>query len=105
MKTPVPPEICDKYYPHALEVATVVAREHGYAIGVHGSLRRDLDLIAVPWVENCSEPKILALAIANQLEWYCHPNVCNKPHGRQAWLIYGHHHAHIDLSIMPVKHE
>lgn len=26
-----------------------VAREHGWAIGAHGSLVRDIDLIAVPW--------------------------------------------------------
>lgn len=29
-----------------------LAREVGYAIGVHGTLERDLDLIAVPWVED-----------------------------------------------------
>ena len=26
-----------------------IARKHGWAIGVHGSLKRDIDLIAVPW--------------------------------------------------------
>ena len=29
-----------------------LAREVGYAVGVHGSLKRDFDLIAVPWVED-----------------------------------------------------
>ena len=28
-----------------------LAREVGYAVGLHGSLKRDMDLIAVPWAE------------------------------------------------------
>lgn len=28
-----------------------IAKEHGYAVGVHGSLARDIDLILVPWIE------------------------------------------------------
>ena len=34
-------------YPDLAEIA----REHGYALAVHGSLARDFDLIAVPWRE------------------------------------------------------
>jgi len=40
------------------------AREHGYAIGLHGSLRRDMDLIAVPWRDGASDKDKLAHAIA-----------------------------------------
>ncbi len=40
------------------------AREHGYAIGLHGSLRRDMDLIAVPWSDGASDKDALAHAIA-----------------------------------------
>ena len=36
------------------------ARECGYAIGVHGSLMRDFDLIAVPWVEDFKSKDVLA---------------------------------------------
>lgn len=28
-----------------------LAREVGYAVGLHGSLRRDVDLIAAPWTD------------------------------------------------------
>lgn len=31
-----------------------VAKRHGWAIGVHGSLKRDIDLIAIPWTEEAS---------------------------------------------------
>lgn len=87
------------------------AREHGYAIGVHGSLRRDLDLIAVPWREGASDKDVLAHAIAvaacgitreGAHQWE------DKPLGRVATSIsccwpswYNEAGAgHIDLSVM-----
>lgn len=33
-----------------------IAWRHGYALAVHGSMSRDLDLIAVPWVEDADIP-------------------------------------------------
>ena len=47
-----------------LPVIREAAREHGYAIGLHGSLRRDMDLIAVPWRDGASDKDVLAHAIA-----------------------------------------
>lgn len=46
---------------------TRVARRHGYAIGVHGSMSRDLDLIAVPWVESASSPDELLKEICEMV--------------------------------------
>jgi hypothetical protein len=66
MKHPVTPELvakCEKYVKKLIEPIRVVARAHGYAIGVHGSLKRDIDLIAVPWSQEASTPKVLADAI------------------------------------------
>lgn len=42
-----------------------IAREHGYAIAVHGSLRAesDIDLLAVPWVKDAHAPRTLMRAI------------------------------------------
>lgn len=41
-----------------------LAREVGYAIGVHGSQERDLDLIAAPWTEEAVSAEELAEHIA-----------------------------------------
>lgn len=41
-----------------------LAREVGYAIGVHGSQERDLDLIAAPWTEAAVSAEELADHIA-----------------------------------------
>lgn len=46
---------------HAIRDA---AKEHGYAIGLHGSVRRDFDLMAIPWTESASDKDTLAHAIA-----------------------------------------
>lgn len=93
-----------KQYPKALRHARKVAKEHGYAIGLHGSRLYDLDLIAAPWAEPCSAPDVLANAIACRLGWFLHkgPAHSSKPHGRLCYLIFGPEHAHIDLSVMPI---
>lgn len=91
-----------------------VAREHGYALAIHGSVLTDLDLIAVPWVdsetEQPTEPKILMEAI----KLHCgrcgvnldahgneHIEPTAKPHGRLAWKLHLHAGGAVDLSVMP----
>lgn len=51
------------FYLSVLPSIRAVARVLGYAIGVHGSMQRDLDLIAVPWVDKHGTPDALAKAI------------------------------------------
>ncbi len=68
-------------YAWMIPVVTRVARTHGYAIGVHGSMGRDLDLIAVPWVENPSLPIELIKGIAGVLDGIYGP-FTEKSHGR-----------------------
>jgi len=53
----------EAFYRGVLPAIITAAKEHGYAIGVHGSLRRDLDLIAAPWTEDYSDKDELAQAI------------------------------------------
>lgn len=98
------------------------ARELGYTVAVHGSLRRDIDLIAVPWLDAAVSPKELAYALMavasevngkqvyqDQLEinseagdWFkngCQP--FGKPHGRYVWTFYLSPQVYIDLSVIP----
>lgn len=84
-----------------------VAREHGYAVGVHGSITRDLDLIAVPWVEECSPAEKLVEALEAELHLVATRKNVEKPHGRRGYILHGARwrngdsHQPIDLSIMP----
>lgn len=85
-----------------------MAKQLGYAITVHGSLRRDIDLVAVPWVEEAVEADILVKALVHLVkaftgEAWGHVDAdcpSEKPHGRQAWSIH-FWGAYIDLSVMP----
>lgn len=42
------PGLYAMYYEYLKEIA----REYGYALLIHGSLNRDLDLVAIPWIDN-----------------------------------------------------
>lgn len=86
-----------------------IAREHGYALGIHGSMARDLDLIAVPWVDNALAAEVLVEAVMKAVNGRFAPadsgferNPALRPHGRRAWSIYfAGLMFYIDLSIMP----
>ena len=89
-----------------------VAREHGYAIGVHGSLARDIDLIAVPWTLEASPREELVHAIVSAVGGYIRNELLGsdgtimrnpeaKPHGRLAWSIHVAGGTYLDLSVMP----
>lgn len=94
------------------------ARELGYAIAVHGSLKRDIDLIACPWAEGAAPARELAEALRVVCDGYYSwsmkgseftLNGCpgNKPHGRLGWVIsLEMNHGGgpcIDLSVMPLS--
>ena len=81
-----------------------IAREHGYALAVHGSLQRDFDLIAIPWVDRPSDPEVV---IAAFLEAYTLKRVGgleSKPHGRLVQtLALSWGESFIDLCFMPAE--
>ena len=86
-----------------------IAREHGYAIAVHGSLRstRDIDLIAVPWTKDAHAASTLRRAVL-KLPYLVDRKQGDggKPHGRKAWAFPIRYRARgcpawVDLSVMP----
>ena len=86
-----------------IERIRALAREVGYAIGVHGSLERDLDLIAAPWVADAVGPAELAEHIAvglgGRVVDFEHQD---KPCGRWSCNIQTPDWTKlIDLSVMP----
>lgn len=90
-----------------------IGRYYGYAIGVHGSMATDLDLIAVAWVEDAKKPEVLIDAISEHFNLVFHPNRLEtspevKPHGRLAWSliwkdseeIHGCGGVYLDISVI-----
>lgn len=86
-------EVQDRF----IERVREVARRCGYAVGVHGSRQRDLDLIAVPWTESAIAPQHLVDALCARLNLSLKPhpepelltNPTRKPNGRIAWALLG----------------
>ncbi len=101
------------FYMSRLPAIREAARKCGYAVGLHGSTRRDFDLIAAPWIEECADPDTLVRDIQqaacgitqSAYEWE------RKPNGRIATSIpicWTEWHdmvsaGHIDLSVMPAQ--
>lgn len=96
------------------------AQELGYALGVHGTLKRDIDLIACPWTEKAVPAAELAEAlrvVAEKVNGYAAPNELEideyfmdgcpgaKAHGRLSWTFHLGGGPYIDLSVMPRIHE
>ena len=69
-------------------ILTEVANRHGYALALHGSLKTDMDIILVPWADECSKAKDVIEAIKNESGSYTNASDPElKPHGRIAWTI------------------
>lgn len=105
------------YYLSHLDNIRALARGMGYAVGLHGTLGRDFDLIAVPWVEDAKPAAELAEAIRALVGGYIavrevgDDGMSLRPHDRMSWSIHFPYDqeifkaaggcAYIDLSVMP----
>lgn len=86
------------------------ARAIGYALCIHGSLERDIDLVAVPWTPQALAPEELANSLKQVLS-KLYPiglevgpsdePAKRKPHGRQCWSWWIRSWTYIDLSVFP----
>lgn len=85
-------------YPQLAEIA----RSHGYAMAVHGSMARDFDLICVPWTDNCASP---AGVVATMVGMFALKQIGEPREGLHGRIIYTmavkFGECFIDLSFMP----
>jgi hypothetical protein len=100
-------DACRRAYHATIDAIRDAARECGYAIGVHGSLARDIDLIAAPWTEDAVSPADLAeivratVAKVGGMGFVSRNDPAEKPHGRLCWSIHLRDGPYLDLSVMP----
>jgi len=80
---------------------TEICRANGYALAVHGSMARDFDLIAVPWVEAPSDPEVVVSLITNQLAVSRVGELGIKEHGRICYTLAMYGEFFFDFSFMP----
>jgi hypothetical protein len=99
--------VIDPDYARVYTIARLLAWQEGYALAMHGSFTRDLDLVAVPWTDKACEPEHLVrriLAACEETLREQHGNPGTKPHGRKVWTLifsaFGDPRF-VDLSIFP----
>lgn len=64
-----------------------IFQTHGYALACHGSLARDLDLIAVPWADAVSAPEDVLEAVCAEFRIRVVGSPEARPHGRRAHTV------------------
>lgn len=103
-------EAVRRAYRLTIDVMRDAAQACGYALTEHGSLARDIDLVAVPWTEEAKSADEVAEAIraaaAGVNNGACFEASADKlprakPHGRRAWAFHLGGGPYIDLSVMP----
>lgn len=109
MKTPTIAPAYAGLYPCLCEVA----RKHGYALAIHGSLEHDMDVVAIPWTDEAVDADTLAAALYERVRWMaCRHDEWPiksdlRAHGRRTWFFPllqsppGEGRSGIDLSVMP----
>lgn len=81
------------------------ALDCGYALALHGSMHNDMDLLAVPWIDNPESVETLVSKISDcigETIWKDHHfmNPTEKPHNRISYTLSIYSNWHIDLSII-----
>lgn len=85
-------------YSFYFEVIKEIGLKYGYNIVLHGSMSRDLDLIAIPWEENIGDKEKMIDEIAEiiggnllmqnrSVDNIEGDRFCIKPHGRIVYII------------------
>lgn len=81
-----------------------IFRAHGYALAVHGSVARDFDLVAVPWVDQAADPQKVVDAVASKYaaKFARYDDPTPRPHGRIAYkLALSFENCALDISFTP----
>lgn len=106
--------MCKEYYEVLIVALRHIARRCGYALTVHGSLKCDIDLVAVPWRDSAVNDKYLIDEIRKACDVIIGfaetptTDPTKKPCGRVSWIIWlthDHKAPYLDIGVMPVPRE
>lgn len=94
------------FYACMYPILKEIAGKYGYALALHGSFVRDMDLIAIPWTEKARDRKKMIVEISKSLykankQSEVLKSACKKPHGRIAYTIITGGGGWVDISVMP----
>lgn len=99
------PVVIDPDYAAFLTKSRIIAKQEGYAIAIHGSLTRDFDLVAIPWIQDCRKPVNLVTRLCFNTGWKTQDgDPIEREHGRLVWSLIREEFGDprfIDFSVMP----
>jgi hypothetical protein len=111
-----PTHVKPSLYAYYFEKLKITAKRYGYNLVLHGSLNRDLDLIAIPWTDSPKDEFKLIQALSRNITGYyskqkSHYLYSVLPGGRHsyiininrggAWNYYQDGQYYIDISVTP----
>ena len=84
------------------------ALDCGWALGLHGSLANDMDIMAMPWVEDAKPVEEMIDAIINcftdnPFNDISRKPYCNKPNGRVVYTIHIWKDWYLDINVIQSK--
>ena len=86
-----PTHVKPSLYAFYFQLLKEKAVEYGYNLVLHGSMNRDLDLIAIPWVKELGDVEDMILQFAEIIGGYVmHQSDEQRkcfPHGRESYVI------------------
>ena len=116
-----PIHVKPNFYSYCFEELKIIAKRNGYNLVVHGSMNRDLDLIAIPWEDHISDVDDMIKEFAEYLDAEIMPLSEDQrkcfPHGRESRVLnmmrsftpFGNFtedkQYYLDISIIPVLKE
>jgi len=79
------------FYTYCFEELKIIAKRYGYNLVIHGSMNRDMDLIAIPWnvlfgtvdsmIEEFADYLHASIMPLTEKQKYCFP------HGRYSYIL------------------
>ena len=115
MRTNKPIHVKPSLYAFYFESLKVIALKYGYNLVLHGSMNRDLDLIAIPWQEKLGDTDEMVNEFATVLGGIAielsEEQINCFPHGRRSYIInlnrsgkhnnYEDAQYYLDISVTP----
>jgi hypothetical protein len=96
------------FYACLWEDFRTAALNNGWALGLHGSLANDMDLMAMPCIEDCSSVTEMIKSIENCLtipedsHHFKTTRSDDKPNGRVVYTIHIFADFYIDLNVIEI---
>lgn len=116
-----PVHVKPSFYSLMFQPMKEIALKYGYNLVLHGSLNRDMDLIAIPWQENLGSVDEMMNEFADYIYGKVRKSDEKAPHGRMWYIIdifrggyfkgdgfhqiqhYADPQYYIDISVIPTQ--